>query len=239
MWTDFFMLFFFLLSPPLPISFLSSLFFNLVSFCPSYFYLPLLSIFCLIRYSANVGMWVCVYKFHFVLLLKADGRLFYFPCLSTYCHIAFREHSNSVSVGHLCIVIVFVFDRIDIRLFFPYGTFYTRTYLIIGGGQYAIFKSDTFRVNSTHLVNIILLLNGMHETSSTINTVATGTKLKYNTTTFGPLLFIDEKFRVCMCECERENYSIWFLYSLSLFPFSCIQYFPIFCTVKQAAICDI
>lgn len=66
-------------------------------------------------------------------------------------------------MGHLCVVIVFVFDRIVIRLFFPYGTFFcAHTHLIIGGGQYVIFKSDTFRVNSTHLLNIILLLNGLH-----------------------------------------------------------------------------
>lgn len=77
---------------------------------------------------------------------------------------------------------------------FPIWNFWqthTHAHLIIGGGQYAIFKSDTFRVNSTHLVNIILLLNGMHETNGRPSTVATGTKLEHKTT-FGPLLFIDE-----------------------------------------------
>lgn len=118
---------------------------------------------------------VCCCSFFFVLLPSLD-YIFSHSASNIFWSIVIVYVK---SVGHLCIVIVFVFDRIDIRLFFPYGSFgtHTHTHLIIGGGQYAIFKSDTSRVNSTHLVNIILLLNGMHETNRP-NTVATGAKLK-------------------------------------------------------------
>lgn len=90
---------------------------------------------------------------------------------------------------------------------------HTHTHLIIGGGQYAIFKSDTFRVNSTHLVNIISLLNRRHETNGRLNTVATGTKLEYKTT-LGPLLFIDEirsGREGAGVGGKEKNYSVWFL----------------------------
>lgn len=116
-----------------------------------------------ISFHTIVGIWRFVVVLFFVLLPSLD-YIFSHSASNIFWSIVIVYVK---SVGHLCIVIVFVFDRIDIRLFFPYGSF----------GQYAIFKSDTFRVNSTHLVNIILLLNGMHETNRP-NTVATGAKLK-------------------------------------------------------------